>query len=83
VILQQDAAFRRFSEARRGLELAGGHLVAVLVGATLEFQHLHAIEPVLDAAVGARHDAGVLPGIYFRRDTHVRHELRSRIYVVQ
>ena len=83
MILQQDAALRRLAESRRHLELAGRHVGAIVVRPALELEHLDAVQPVLDAAIGARHDARVLPHIDLGRDADVGHELGARIDVVQ
>ncbi len=56
---------------------------AVIVRAALELQHLYAIQPVLDRAVSARHDARVLPRTDLGRDAHVGHQLRARQHIVE
>src|SRR5262245_7510115 len=48
VVLQQDVAFGGFAESLRIFELALRNALFEILAATLELNHLHAIQPVLD-----------------------------------
>jgi len=71
------------SRSGRRHELARGDVRAEVVGTALEFQHLHAVEPVFHRAVRPRHDARVLPHIDLGCDADIRLERRTRVDVVQ